>query len=89
MSAGGDASTCLACRGTGKVRSGLGGTPHEVTCPWCEGTGHRIPGLDAQEHPSEGGEPTTEPATASEGADAAPSDGEAVEENAAAEDDLS
>jgi DnaJ-class molecular chaperone len=46
---------CMACRGTGQVTSGLGGTPHQVTCPWCQGTGHRIPGIDAQEHPSEAG----------------------------------
>ena len=48
-----DPNECLACHGTGKVISGLGGTPHDVTCPWCQGTGHRIPGIDAQEHPSE------------------------------------
>ena len=55
--ASGDAAAlpCLACRATGRVTSGLGGTPHEVTCPWCQGTGHRIPGIDAQEHPSEAG----------------------------------
>jgi DnaJ-class molecular chaperone len=53
---GGDAGAtapCLACRATGQVISGLGGTPHQVTCPWCQGTGHRIAGIDAQEHPSE------------------------------------
>jgi hypothetical protein len=83
MSATGDPSTCMACRGTGKVTSGLGGTPHEVVCPWCQGTGHRIPGIDAQEHPSEGGEPGAGES------DAAPPDGEAVEENAASEGDLS
>jgi DnaJ-class molecular chaperone len=44
---------CLACRGTGRVISGLGGTPHEVSCPWCEGTGRRVPGIDAQAHPAE------------------------------------
>ena len=79
MSATSDAATCMACRGTGKVLSSLGGTPHEVTCPWCQGSGRRIPGIDAQEHPSEGGEP--------EAADAAPPDGEAIEENAGSEDD--
>jgi DnaJ-class molecular chaperone len=47
---------CLACRGTGTLTSGLGGEPHQVTCPWCRGTGERIPGIDAQEHPAEGGE---------------------------------
>jgi DnaJ-class molecular chaperone len=63
MSANGEAqqsgeaasAPCLACRGTGQVTSGLGGTPHQVTCPWCQGTGHRVPGIDAQEHPSEAG----------------------------------
>lgn len=48
----------MACRGTGKVISGLGGEPHEVTCPWCQGSGERIPGIDAQEHPAEGGAAT-------------------------------
>jgi DnaJ-class molecular chaperone len=59
---------CTACRGTGKVQSSLGGTPHEVVCPWCEGSGHRIPGIDAQEHPAEGGEPSAETASADAGA---------------------
>jgi hypothetical protein len=39
---------CTACRETGRVISNLGGTPHEITCPWCDGTGRRIPGRDAQ-----------------------------------------
>jgi DnaJ-class molecular chaperone len=69
MSADGDvdpaaehsALPCLACRETGQVSSGLGGSPHQVTCPWCQGTGRRIPGIDAQEHPSEaGGAPPSE-----------------------------
>lgn len=58
----GGTSTCLACRGTGRLISGLGGTPHEVTCPWCRGTGERIPGIDAQESPAE-----TQPPPTSEG----------------------
>jgi DnaJ-class molecular chaperone len=41
-------AACPACRETGRVISNLGGTPHEVPCPWCEGTGRRIPGHDAQ-----------------------------------------
>jgi DnaJ-class molecular chaperone len=65
-----DATTCTACRGTGKVLSGLGGTPHEVVCPWCEGSGHRIPGIDAQEHPAEGGETAPE-TTSADGAEPA------------------
>ncbi len=54
----GEASTpdvCTPCRGTGRLISGLGGTPHEVTCPWCRGTGERVPGIDAQESPAESG----------------------------------
>jgi DnaJ-class molecular chaperone len=39
---------CSACRATGKVISNLGGSPSEVTCPWCEGTGQFIPDHDAQ-----------------------------------------
>jgi DnaJ-class molecular chaperone len=39
---------CMPCRGTGKVISNLGGTPSTVTCPWCEGSGTRVPGIDAQ-----------------------------------------
>jgi DnaJ-class molecular chaperone len=39
---------CSACRGTGRVISNLGGTPQEVPCPWCDGTGRFIPGHDAQ-----------------------------------------
>jgi DnaJ-class molecular chaperone len=39
---------CSACRGTGKVISNLGGSPSQVDCPWCEGTGRFIPGHDAQ-----------------------------------------
>lgn len=50
-----DRSTCSPCRGTGKVISGLGGTPHEITCPWCGGTGRFQPGRDAQD--ASAGEP--------------------------------
>jgi DnaJ-class molecular chaperone len=38
----------MACRGTGRVISNLGGTASSVTCPWCDGRGVRIPGIDAQ-----------------------------------------
>jgi hypothetical protein len=38
----------MACRGTGRVISNLGGTPSEVACPWCDGTGTRVAGIDAQ-----------------------------------------
>ncbi|MDO8210827.1 hypothetical protein [Conexibacter sp. CPCC 206217] len=40
---------CRACRGSGRVISGLGGTPNEITCPWCEGSGTYIPEHNAQE----------------------------------------
>ena len=30
--------------------SNLGGTPSTVSCPWCEGSGVRSPGIDAQAH---------------------------------------
>ena len=45
-----DDQTCLPCRGTGQVISGLGGTPRPVACPWCEGSGQRRAGIDAQAH---------------------------------------
>ncbi len=38
----------MACRGTGRVISNLGGTQSEAACPWCEGSGTRVPGIDAQ-----------------------------------------
>jgi DnaJ-class molecular chaperone len=39
---------CMACRGSGQVISNLGGTPTQVSCPWCGGGGMRVPGIDAQ-----------------------------------------
>jgi DnaJ-class molecular chaperone len=39
---------CRPCRGSGTVISNLGGTPSEVACPWCEGTGRQTTGRDAQ-----------------------------------------
>jgi hypothetical protein len=38
----------MACRGSGRVISNLGGTPSTLDCPWCGGTGTRVPGIDAQ-----------------------------------------
>lgn len=40
----------MACRGTGRVISQLGGTESAVTCPWCEGGGLRLAEVDAQAH---------------------------------------
>jgi DnaJ-class molecular chaperone len=44
-----DAPRCAPCRGTGRIVSRLGGSSTTITCPWCEGTGHVLPGHDAQE----------------------------------------
>jgi hypothetical protein len=38
----------MPCRGTGKVISNLGGTAKQLSCPWCEGGGVRLTGVDAQ-----------------------------------------
>jgi hypothetical protein len=40
----------MPCRGSGKLISNLGGSPSTVICPWCEGSGVRIAGIDAQAH---------------------------------------
>jgi DnaJ-class molecular chaperone len=40
---------CMACHGSGKVISNLGGLSTKVTCPWCRGGGERLTGMDAQE----------------------------------------
>jgi hypothetical protein len=39
---------CMACRGSGKVISNLGGTPSELSCPWCGGGGVRQADVNAQ-----------------------------------------
>jgi hypothetical protein len=39
---------CMPCRGAGELISNLGGEPSTVTCPWCEGGGVRLAGIDAQ-----------------------------------------
>lgn len=51
---------CAPCRGTGRIVSRLGGSASTTTCPWCEGTGHVIPGHDAQRREAEE-EPEHEP----------------------------
>jgi len=48
-----DRTECTPCRGTGKLISGKGGEPHEVTCPWCGGNGQFQPGRDAQQSVAE------------------------------------
>jgi hypothetical protein len=39
---------CSPCRGSGKVISNLGGKREEITCPWCDGGGTRLPEHNAQ-----------------------------------------
>jgi DnaJ-class molecular chaperone len=39
---------CVACRGTGRLVSNLGGEARMVECPWCDGGGVRLAGHDAQ-----------------------------------------
>jgi hypothetical protein len=39
----------MPCRGQGRVISNLGGHPQQVTCPWCQGRGVRLAGVDAQQ----------------------------------------
>ena len=59
---------CMPCRGSGTLVSNLGGAPANVKCPWCEGTGMRRVGVDAQagwpanEVPEAPPEPAAEPA---------------------------
>ena len=52
---------CMACRGTGRVISNLGGSPSTVACPWCDGSGLRPAEVDAQAHwaRESGSEPQT------------------------------
>lgn len=66
---GGEASAvdreCMPCSGSGKVISKLGGEDHAVDCPWCEGSGQRVAGIDAQAHwPMQREEPGADPAAA-------------------------
>jgi hypothetical protein len=46
----------MPCRGSGELISNLGGTPSKVSCPWCEGGGVRLSGIDAQARWGAGGE---------------------------------
>lgn len=46
----------MACRGTGRVISNLGGSPSTIECPWCGGEGLRPAEVDAQAHWDERGE---------------------------------
>ncbi len=48
----------MACRGTGRVISNLGGSPSAIACPWCEGSGLRPAEIDAQAHWGEAREGT-------------------------------
>jgi len=64
MTSDADSTTvpCSACRGTGSVISRLGGEAHEVTCPWCDGSGRRLgPEHDAQARHRPDGDGAPEP----------------------------
>ncbi len=63
----------MACRGTGKIISNLGGSPTTVTCPWCRGGGVRLADADAQSPWAEGEQSGAEPPQ-----DPEPSGGEAA-----------
>jgi hypothetical protein len=41
---------CMPCGGRGTLISKLGGEESVVRCPWCEGSGERRKGVDAQAH---------------------------------------
>jgi DnaJ-class molecular chaperone len=43
-----DQRACMPCRGTGKVLAAKDGEQVPVTCPWCQGTGLRVTGIDTQ-----------------------------------------
>jgi hypothetical protein len=60
---------CMACRGTGRVISNLGGSPKTVACPWCEGSGLRPPEVDAQAHWGHASDGESAVAGGTEGAD--------------------
>ena len=67
----------MACRGTGRVISNLGGSPKTVACPWCEGSGLRPAEIDAQAHwgqAEQGGQGEPTGATEKTEDDAAPGD---------------
>jgi len=38
----------MPCGGSGRLISNLGGSPKDIACPWCAGTGTRQAGIDAQ-----------------------------------------
>lgn len=42
------AQECMPCGGRGELISKLGGQERVVKCPWCEGSGRRRKGIDAQ-----------------------------------------
>ncbi len=67
----------MACRGTGRVISNLGGSPSTVECPWCGGNGLRPAEIDAQAHwgSAEAGGESASSETDTEAADGQSGDG--------------
>jgi hypothetical protein len=64
----------MACRGTGRVISNLGGSPSTVECPWCGGGGLRLVEVDAQAHWGDRGGEQAEPPGADTTEATAPAD---------------
>ena len=67
----------MPCRGTGRVISKLGGETSVVACPWCDGSGMRVAGIDAQ---------ARWPQTDAQGAERQHSGGQARSDGAEAQD---
>jgi hypothetical protein len=72
---------CMACRGTGRVISNLGGTPSTVECPWCSGSGLRPAEVDAQAHWGDAGAERSPAGSAGAAGDAEkPADGQSLDD---------
>ncbi len=69
------AESCMPCGGRGYVIASEGGEQRQVTCPWCEGSGQRVGGVDAQARWTQGQEST---AAGSEPSNTSPSSPAAV-----------
>ena len=66
----------MPCGGSGRLISNLGGSPKDVACPWCGGTGTRQSGIDAQaawRERAEGEDRAVEPGSEEAAAEVPPS----------------